>query len=574
MLPTHGSTFALISTGEAGNVPVTKDSLNPGDERGTWFKNKYGNPRDEATLKMTLQVPLFMHYLYYDIQFFTAEYPEYVGSEYNDIATITVESPSKGVTTYSIDVNGGDFILNAHDIPGTGFDIFAQSGDPELVDWVDTTPRTPGADAGATALVGREHPVSPGEKINVTINIKDIGDSLFDSAIFIDNIKFSGFAKTDIISRKKVKDVNGGFLEGGDVLEYTTTISNIGAANQNDNPGNEFEDFIPDNTSYEDGSASASSGEIVYNLEENKIIWNGEVAGESSVALTFNVKVDNGIANGTLISNQGSVYWDSNENGTNDAVELTDDPAIDDGIDQDEDGETSDDDPTNILVFALQAPSILTEGFSEDSPGEKATQLYYVYKWFESTNGTIDSNFEVAANYHYSTPQSFKTKIRASSGVHYWNYYLSQFESEIEWWESCFACGNTSEESDLYLDFINSEEEEIAKLKIVYVQEGIDAPSDYLAKLYYKSSDGWHQLDGGSTDGFLYNDWYRIRIAKYDNYSIKYSLFKIGKGLVDYKIGDILDSSFTDLMNLKWSSTKNPVVCPIFFWDEHKIGFE
>ncbi|MCK4415841.1 MAG: hypothetical protein KAU84_01690, partial [Thermoplasmatales archaeon] len=118
ILPTEGSTFALFSTGIAGNVPVTTNALNPGDERGTCFKNKYGQPRDEATLRMTLQVPAYMHYLYYDIQFFTSEYPEYVGSQYNDRVTVTVDSPSKGVTTYTIDVNSGDFILDSHDIPG------------------------------------------------------------------------------------------------------------------------------------------------------------------------------------------------------------------------------------------------------------------------------------------------------------------------------------------------------------------------------------------------------------------------------------------------------------------------
>ena len=479
ILPTEGSTFALFSTGIAGNVPVTTNALNPGDERGTCFKNKYGQPRDEATLRMTLQVPAYMHYLYYDIQFFTSEYPEYVGSQYNDRVTVTVDSPSKGVTTYTMDVNSGDFILDSHDIPGTGFNIFATSGDPDLVDWVDTTPRNPGADAGATALVGREHPVSPNEQINVTINIKDIGDNQFDSAIFIDNLIFSGYAKTEMIARKTAKDLNGGFLECEDVIEYTITISNIGAANQSDNPGNEFEDVIPDNTTYVTGSLSTTSGLLEYDAGENKITWNGEIPSESSVALTFQVKVNTGLTNGVIISNQGTVFWDSNENGTNDATELTDDPAVDDGIDQDEDGETDDDDPTNMIVSSYEPPSTLTEDFSDDSPGGNATQSYYIYKWFETTEGTEGSSFEVASSYHYSTSHSFKTKIRASSEISsYWNYFLSQFNSDIVWWEAWFACGNISEESDLFLDFKNTDNNDIAKVKLEYVQAGSDHPSD------------------------------------------------------------------------------------------------
>ena len=573
ILPTEGSTFALFSTGIAGNVPVTTNALNPGDERGTCFKNKYGQPRDEATLRMTLQVPAYMHYLYYDIQFFTSEYPEYVGSQYNDRVIVTVDSPSKGVTTYTMDVNSGDFILDSHDIPGTGFNIFATSGDPDLVDWVDTTPRNPGADAGATALVGREHPVSPNEQINVTINIKDIGDNQFDSAIFIDNLIFSGYAKTEIIARKTAKDLNGGFLECEDVIEYTTTISNIGAANQSDNPGNEFEDVIPDNTTYVTGSLSTTSGLLEYDAGENKITWNGEIPSESSVALTFQVKVNTGLANGVIISNQGTVFWDSNENGTNDATELTDDLAVDDGIDQDGDGETNDDDPTNMIVSSYEPPSTLTEDFSDDSPGGNATQSYYIYKWFETTEGTEGSNFEVASSYHYSTSRSFKTKIRASSEISsYWNYFLSQFNSDIVWWEAWFACGNISEESDLFLDFKNTDNNDIAKVKLEYVQAGSDHPSDYVVKLYYKSSSEWIQLNSDFPGGYLYNGWYKIRIEKYGDNYINYSLYQAGKGLVDSQTGSILALSFSNLARVEWSSTKSPVVCPIFFWDEHRIG--
>ena len=69
MSPTDGPTFALISTGIAGDIPVTTNENNPGDERGTWFASGGINayPRDDATLTMTLQVPGYMHYIYYDV---------------------------------------------------------------------------------------------------------------------------------------------------------------------------------------------------------------------------------------------------------------------------------------------------------------------------------------------------------------------------------------------------------------------------------------------------------------------------------------------------------------------------
>ena len=38
--------------------------------------------------------------------------------------------------------------------------------------------------------------------------ITDTGDNQFDSAVFIDNLVFSGYAKTDILSYKEVDDLN------------------------------------------------------------------------------------------------------------------------------------------------------------------------------------------------------------------------------------------------------------------------------------------------------------------------------------------------------------------------------
>ncbi|MCK5261369.1 MAG: DUF11 domain-containing protein [Thermoplasmatales archaeon] len=573
MLPTDGSSFILLTTGVAEYNPVTTGGLNPGDERGNWFAaGKYDTPRDQATLTLTLQVPQYMHYLYYDVQFFTAEYPDYIGSSYNDQFTITVDSPSQGTTEYIIDVNGGDFVLSAPDIAGTGYDVFATSGNPDGLDWLTTTPNPTGADGGATALIGREHPVSPNEQITATFDIKDTGDNQVDSAAFIDNLKFSGYAKTEVLARKTVEDLNGDLPEPTDTLEYTITISNIGTANQSNNPGNEFEDILPDNTEYVSGSAEASSGTIAYDSGENKINWNGGIPAESSIALSFQVTINSSLVNGTEISNQGTVYWDTNENGTNDATELTDDPAVDDGVDMDGDGETDDDDPTVVIISSFEAPTMIVEDFSDDSAGGKATQSYEEYTWFETTEQSIESNFEVASSYHYSTLGSFKTKLRASCSPQYWNYSISQFNSDIVWWEVWFACGNISEESDLFLDFKNTDDNDIAKVKLEYAQEGSDHPSDYVVKLYYKSSSEWIQLNSDFPGGYLYNGWYKIRIEKYGDNYINYSLYQAGKGLVDSQTGSILALSFSNLARIEWSSTKSPVVCPIFFWDEHRIG--
>ena len=585
MSPTDGDTFVLFSTGIAGANPVTSNGDNPGSERGTWFEGgQFGYPRDEVKLTMVLQVPPHMHYLYYDVQFFSSEYPEYVGSKYNDQFTITVYSPSKGTSSYRFDVNSGYFVLDSNGIPGTGFDIFATSGNPEGVDWIDTTPRSPGADAGASDLIpigGVTHPVSPLEQITVTIDLKDVGDNQFDSAAFIDNLRFTGYAETDIIARKTAQDLNGGDTRSNDTIKYSITISNTGAADQQDNPGNEFEDMIPDNTTYISNSLTATSGSASYLEDENKIIWNGDIPGESSVSIVYQVKINSSLPNGTIISNQGTVYWDSDEDGINDALELTDDPHIDDGVDQDGDGDTGDDDPTNLVVISFDTPSMVIEDFSDDTAGGNATASYLGRKWFETDSSTTGSIFQVVSSYYNSTPQAFKTKIRSSGSPKYWYYYPYILEGFFSFWEISFKCGNATEASDLYLNFTNSYGNVFARLKFVYTNDGTP-PVDYVLALYYwsPSSNNWIQL-ATDTNGYLYNSWYRLKIERVGTDNIRYSLYKQGIGLVDTKedrplTGFILTrsegSNFSNLAYIEWRNTKNPVVCPMFFWDDHILG--
>jgi len=577
MQPTDGSNFALFSTGIAGASIVTTDQENPGDERGEWFEgDQKGHPRDEATLTMTLQVPPFMHYLYYDVQFFSAEYPEYVGTEFNDKFTVTVNSPAEGISSYFFDVNSGYFVLDSDGITGTGFDVYARSGNPDGIDILDRNRRHPGEDAGASDLIpigGETHPVSPNEQITVTINIKDSGDNLVDSAAFIDNLQFSGYAKTEIVARKRATDLNGEPLECGDTIKYTVTISNTGDADQNNNPGNEFEDFIPDNTTYVAGSATATSGLIDYDPGENKIIWNGEIPAETAHVLEFQVTVNDSLENGTLISNQGTVYWDSNEDGNNDATELTDDAFVDDGIDLDGDGDTDDDDPVNLYVFVFDFPSSVSEDFSDDTIGGNATESYYGRKWFETSNSVTSCVFEVVSGYYYSTDNSYKTKIRATGSPQYWNYSLSELESDLDWWDIWFTCGDASEEYDLYLDFKNSIGEDIARIKFEYVQEGDNPPTDWVLELYYWDPVlNWVQLYSDYAGGYLRNSWYKLRIEKNGENFIDYSLNRSGVGAIDFSTGNKLDASFSDFTRMQWSSTKNPVVCPMFFWDDHTVG--
>jgi uncharacterized repeat protein (TIGR01451 family) len=138
------------------------------------------------------------------------------------------------------------------------------------------------------------------------------------------------------------KTVTGTFEVGG-VVTYTVTITNNGTDAQNDNAGNEFVDTLPAGLTLV--SAIASSGVATANVVPNQVTWNGALAPlGGSVTITITATVNAG-TQGTVISNQGTVSFDGNNDNVNEASVLTDDPGV---------GGTTD--PTNFLV----ANSLLT----------------------------------------------------------------------------------------------------------------------------------------------------------------------------------------------------------------------
>ncbi len=143
------------------------------------------------------------------------------------------------------------------------------------------------------------------------------------------------------------KTVAGSFQEGGTVT-YTVTISNPSATAQLDNPGDEFTDVLPASLSLV--SASATSGTAVADTPTRTVHWNGSIpANGGSVTITITATVNTGTAGGT-ISNQGTVFFDADGNGTNESSILTDNPAT-----------AAADDPTSFAVASLAQVPTLSE---------------------------------------------------------------------------------------------------------------------------------------------------------------------------------------------------------------------
>ncbi len=127
-------------------------------------------------------------------------------------------------------------------------------------------------------------------------------------------------------SLSATKTVSGSYSPGG-AVSYQVTLTNSGSIAQADNSGDEFSDVLPSQLSLV--SATATSGVAAANTSTRTVTWNGAVsAGGSSVTITIHATIGLAVASGTVVSNQGSVSYDSDGNGGNDASGVTDDPGV------------------------------------------------------------------------------------------------------------------------------------------------------------------------------------------------------------------------------------------------------
>jgi uncharacterized repeat protein (TIGR01451 family) len=173
------------------------------------------------------------------------------------------------------------------------------------------------------------------------------------------------------------KTVSGTFSEGGAVT-YTVTLTNNGGLAQGDNAGDEFTDVLPSSLTLV--SASASSGTAVATVGTNTVTWNGTLAPlGGSVTITINATVDAGTG-GTTISNQGSISFDGNGDGTNEGSGLTDDP-----------GTAPANDPTSFAVAVVATPTITGTKTVSGSPVEGSNITYTIVLTNSGTGAQPDN---------------------------------------------------------------------------------------------------------------------------------------------------------------------------------------
>jgi hypothetical protein len=216
IMPTRGSSFAVLSTGAVGTQA----------EPGTDF----GDPSvlgDETVLTLVLDVPAGNGLLSFDYNFLSAEHPDFIQVGFNDTFTVKLTDAAGGprvIETAEVDFTAL-LDVTAANAGGSGFDLF--TADPSGVD-SSFAPEGPGvfADAGLTGFKSAIEPVVSGGQITLEFSIKDVGDGILDSAVILDNVVFElqqvGFT---ILSLPEGIDPDDGQLKVLGTLSYVDAVS-------------------------------------------------------------------------------------------------------------------------------------------------------------------------------------------------------------------------------------------------------------------------------------------------------------------------------------------------------------
>lgn len=182
--PTEGATYAILTTGDAALADDPNGAANTGESLGTTNPAMGASVFDWNTYRIDLP-PAGTSCLAFDFKFLSDEFPEFVNSSYNDAFIAQLGAPA-----VTIDPTGA---INA---PGN----FA-AGAGDMISVNASGPSATSAEAaagttydGATTTLTARTPVTPGATNSLFLTLFDQGDSAYDSAVFVDNLRYDTVA--------------------------------------------------------------------------------------------------------------------------------------------------------------------------------------------------------------------------------------------------------------------------------------------------------------------------------------------------------------------------------------------
>ena len=177
--PTSDPTYGLLSSGNAELADDANTSNSAGAALGLSDPFR-GDARDPQTLRINFNVPAGNTCLLLDYKFFSEEFPEFVDKGYNDGFVAELDATSWQTSNQKINAPA-DFA------GGYGDQVSVDTVGPTVVAAANSAGTTYDA---ATSLITTKTPITPGAH-TVFLSVFDAGDSIYDSAVFLDNLRFN-----------------------------------------------------------------------------------------------------------------------------------------------------------------------------------------------------------------------------------------------------------------------------------------------------------------------------------------------------------------------------------------------
>jgi hypothetical protein len=179
--PTKNNSFLVMSTGCTSAVT---DPNSSGSTTCTLGGLNTSAGRDMVQLQFSIPVPPGSKSWLMDWKFFSEEYPEFVGTSFNDAFLV-----EQGVS---------NFTISEPTITAPNNVAFDSTGALITINTTGALGMTPANAAGttydgSTTSLTTQASVPTGTTVlSITLTVADLGDSVLDSTAFVDNIRFSG----------------------------------------------------------------------------------------------------------------------------------------------------------------------------------------------------------------------------------------------------------------------------------------------------------------------------------------------------------------------------------------------
>jgi hypothetical protein len=177
--PTAAPSYGILTSGDAEIADTANDGAGEGDNLGIDDPGR-GDANDSQTLRMAITVPGGTNCLNLDYKFLSEEFPEFVNKGFND--------------GFVAELDGSTW-ATANQKLSAPLDFAAGYGDQVAVDTVGPTIVDPANSVGttydaATKTITTKTVVTPGAH-QLYLSIFDAGDHIYDSAVFIDNLRYT-----------------------------------------------------------------------------------------------------------------------------------------------------------------------------------------------------------------------------------------------------------------------------------------------------------------------------------------------------------------------------------------------